>query len=295
MKKIFFILFFGLILGCSNEAAPVVNIEATVEARLEEEKEEERLIQEKIDQGIEEALEKSSKLQPNPDPDINTSEEFSWESTISSATKSVVKIIVQLENGTSSGSGVIIETDYETGKSLIITNHHVIYDWQNIEIITHDKENYAGKLIGQVESMDLALIEICCNRKFHETKLAPKGTLSLGQDVRALGYPLNTSVMSVTGGLVSKTDDEFGMIQTDAVINSGNSGGPLITKQNEIIGINTSVVRGESTSGVRIEGVGFAVPSHKILNVLDDMKSGKYVSLPTPTPIPASTPTPIPA
>lgn len=184
------------------------------------------------------------------------------------------------------GSGVVY--DITPDKIYIITNHHVIDQAKKVMIEFHDGITGEATLIGSDSETDLALVAV-------ETKSLPtanKMTLSqitigdsenllLGQDVIALGNALGYG-QSVTTGVVSALnrslnllEGDLALIQTDAAINPGNSGGALVNGKGELIGINTAKI-----SSADVEGVGFAIPIHEVLPIIEAIEDKGYVSRP---------------
>lgn len=165
------------------------------------------------------------------------------------------------------GSGVIISSD-----GYIITNNHVIDGASEIEIILNDKKTYAAQLIGTDASNDIALIKVEASNLPYVT-FADSDNVQVGEWVLAVGNPYNLTA-TVTAGIVSaKGRDLLGnyqtesYIQTDAVVNSGNSGGALVNTRGELVGINTMIT---STTGSYI-GYSFAVPSNIAKKVIEDI------------------------
>ncbi|MDC9723967.1 MAG: trypsin-like peptidase domain-containing protein [Urechidicola sp.] len=165
------------------------------------------------------------------------------------------------------GSGVIITED-----GYIITNNHVIDNAAEIEITLNDKQTYKAKLIGTDVTNDIALIKIDATNLPYVT-FADSDNVKVGEWVLAVGNPYNLTA-TVTAGIISaKGRDVLGnyrtesYIQTDAVVNSGNSGGALVNTRGELIGINTMI---SSTTGSYI-GYSFAVPSNIAKKVIEDI------------------------
>lgn len=165
------------------------------------------------------------------------------------------------------GSGVIISED-----GYIITNNHVIANATEIEITLNDKQTYKAKLIGTDVTNDIALIKIEDTNLPYVT-FADSDNIQVGEWVLAVGNPYNLTA-TVTAGIISaKGRDVLGnyrtesYIQTDAVVNSGNSGGALVNTRGELIGINTMI---SSTTGSYI-GYSFAVPSNIAKKVIEDI------------------------
>jgi 2-alkenal reductase len=169
---------------------------------------------------------------------------------------------VRGSNVAGSGSGAIISPD-----GYVITNHHVIDGASTLEVVFYDGSTRSASLVGDDPLMDLALLKIEGSVPGY-LALGNSDALRQGETVIAIGSPLGEFKNSVTVGVVSalhrtlSADAPEDLIQTDAAINSGNSGGPLLNMQGEIVGINTLVYRDQGMSSVRIEGLGFAVPSN---------------------------------
>ncbi|MBR6996550.1 MAG: trypsin-like peptidase domain-containing protein [Ruminococcus sp.] len=189
------------------------------------------------------------------------------------------------------GTGVVVS---ENG--YIVTNAHVIYDSEygaglatEVNVLLGDDDTYEAEVIGYDVDLDLAVLKI------DETGLTPaefgnSDELQLGESVIAIGNPLGFELMNtVTGGMISGLDRDItindkamNLIQTDAAINSGNSGGPLINKYGQVIGINSSKMSSSyGSSEASIEGIGFAIPSNETAAIIDDiMKYGHVTGKP---------------
>ena len=176
------------------------------------------------------------------------------------------------------GSGLIISND-----GYIITNSHVIESGEvaNIYVTLYGGKKYLCQIIGIDKLTDIALLKINeINLNF--TKLNPSIEVNRGQFVAALGNPHNLFSISkeptATIGIISGKNVNFGlrksghvyqnMIQTDATINRGNSGGPLINSSGEVVGINTFIVSEKNSS----LGFGFSIPISRVVDVVDDLK-----------------------
>ncbi len=181
-----------------------------------------------------------------------------------------------------SGSGVIIRED-----GYVVTNNHVVANATSITVTLNNNKKYTAKLIGADPATDVALIKIE-QGGLPTLQFADSDKLRLGEWVLAIGSPLGEQLRStITAGIVSakgrsmSTGGEFkieSFIQTDAAVNPGNSGGALVNKQGELVGINTAIV---STTG-SYTGYSFAVPSnivHKVVADLIDFGSVKRAKL----------------
>lgn len=169
------------------------------------------------------------------------------------------------------GSGFLIDPDGH-----ILTNFHVIQGAQTIEVTLGDLTRYKAKLIGADTRNDIALIQIDTkDKKFTPLPLGDSRNLLVGQRVLAIGNPfgfsstLTTGIVSALGRTVQTGDTTFidEAIQTDAAINRGNSGGPLLDSHGQVIGINSAIY---SPSGAAA-GIGFAIPINTARRVAEDL------------------------
>jgi len=164
------------------------------------------------------------------------------------------------------GSGFIIDK-----KGIVITNNHVIQGAEDIFIRTNGDKEYKAKILGTDPLSDVAVLQIITKDKFETVKFGNSDTARIGDWVIAIGNPFGLGG-TVTAGIVSARNRNIGMaryedfIQTDASINSGNSGGPLFNMKGEVIGINTAIL-GQSGS----IGIGFAIPSNSAKLVIDQL------------------------
>ena len=177
----------------------------------------------------------------------------------------------QPKENIASGSGVIISKD-----GYIITNRHVINDAKEIEVVLNDKRTYSAKILGEDPNSDLALLKIEEN-KLPFLKFDNSNNLRVGEWVLAVGNPYNLN-STVTAGIISAKSRKINIlndggiesfIQTDAAINSGNSGGALINTNGNLIGINTAI---QSKTG-SFSGYGFAIPSNMAEKIINDLKT----------------------
>ncbi|MCI4650930.1 trypsin-like peptidase domain-containing protein [Phaeodactylibacter sp.] len=194
-------------------------------------------------------------------------------STSKLVTSAVVNINTLSASGyrVSSGSGVIIATD-----GYIITNHHVVEDGATYEITMYDKRKLEAELIGSDPTTDLALLKVD-TRGLKPVLYGDSDKVEVGQWVLAVGNPFNLS-STVTAGIVSAKARNINIlrgsysiesfIQTDAVVNPGNSGGALVNEKGELIGINTAII---SESG-GYEGYSFAIPANLVRKVVRDIR-----------------------
>ncbi len=172
------------------------------------------------------------------------------------------------------GSGFIISHD-----GYIVTNNHVVAKATKIyAYLTNRKEPYAAKLIGSDEQLDLAVLKIDADENLPFLEFGDSNKLEVGSWVIAIGNPygldhtVTVGVISAKGRPLAIGGSQFtDLLQTDASINPGNSGGPLINLQGKVIGINTAI-------SAQAQGIGFAIPSSTVTQVLDQlMNKGKVI------------------
>ncbi|CEN42819.1 Peptidase Do [Capnocytophaga canis] len=168
------------------------------------------------------------------------------------------------------GSGVIITPD-----GYIVTNNHVIADATTLEVTLNNNKTYTAKLIGTDVSSDIALLKIEAEEQLPFLTFADSDNTQIGEWVLAVGNPFNLN-STVTAGIISakarniserSNDKVESFIQTDAVVNRGNSGGALVNLKGDLIGINTAIT---STTGTYM-GYSFAVPSNIAKKVIEDL------------------------
>jgi len=172
------------------------------------------------------------------------------------------------------GSGVIVRNI--NGTYYAITNNHVVEDASEITIATKEGQEYKAELVGKDERKDLALVSFKTNDFYPVAVLGDSDTVDVGNWAIAIGNPLGQQfAFSVTMGIISAVGRTGGpggnindFIQTDAPINQGNSGGPLVNIRGEVIGINTWIA--SNVSGGGNVGLGFAIPVNNIKRVIDE-------------------------
>ncbi len=169
------------------------------------------------------------------------------------------------------GSGFVIDP-----RGYILTNFHVVEGAQSIEVVLGDQSRYPAKFIGADQRNDVALIKIDPKgKRLVALALGDSGAIQVGQKVLAIGNPfgfqstLTTGVVSALGRTVQTSQTTFidEAIQTDAAINRGNSGGPLINSRGEVIGINSAIYTPTGTTA----GIGFAIPINTAKSIANDL------------------------
>jgi serine protease Do len=183
---------------------------------------------------------------------------------------------------TSTGSGVIISSE-----GYVLTNNHVVEGADKFQVIYSDGSQQDATLVGTDQYSDIAVLKVTGTIPAVAT-LGNSDALNPGETVIAIGSPLGDFKNTVTVGVVSATGRSIdtgqgytidGLIQTDAAINQGNSGGPLVNLAGEVIAINTLIIR-SSGSGTVAEGLGFAIPINTARAVADQIIQNGYVSRP---------------
>jgi S1-C subfamily serine protease len=175
------------------------------------------------------------------------------------------------------GSGFLINED-----GFILTNFHVVSGSSRIQVTLSDQTQYYGQALDTDRSDDLALIKINVRKKAPFLRLGDSDHLQVGQKVLAIGNPFGlegTLTVGVVSSIGRKIDSESqqrleGMIQTDAAINGGNSGGPLLDSSGNVIGINTAIL------GQTNIGIGFALPINRARALLTDYQAGRVTERP---------------
>ena len=193
---------------------------------------------------------------------------------------SVASISCVLPNGTASGTGIVMSAD-----GYIITNYHVIEDAQFINVLLEDDVSYQAALVGGDETSDLAVLKVEAT-DLTAAEFGDSDALRVGDMVVAIGDPLGAELRgTMTDGIVSAINRDLSLngrqmtlIQTNAALNSGNSGGPLINCYGQVIGINTMKMSSYSSTSATVEGLGFAIPINAAEPILDELIEQGYVS-----------------
>ncbi len=189
--------------------------------------------------------------------------------------------MVRIESRAGGGSGAIFEVSDQT--ALIITNYHVVEGVEEVTVTVNDSNTYRGVVKGTDAVRDLAVVRICCG-SFRTLTFGDAASLEPGDEVVAIGYALGLSGQAtITRGIVSavRYNDrhQSDVIQTDAALNPGNSGGPLLSMSGRIMGINTFGYAGPS-----VESLGFAISVKTVKQEIPSLRTGRPSAAPTPTP-----------
>jgi serine protease Do len=224
---------------------------------------------------------------------VNTTDvETSVTKAVQSVGPSVVTVVATIPgqntffgftgDSTSTGSGIFLSTD-----GYILTNNHVIEGASQYQVVYADGTQHDASLVGTDQYSDLAVLKVT-DSITTVAKLGNSDALNPGETVIAIGSPLGDFKNTVTVGVVSATGRSIdtglgysidGLIQTDAAINQGNSGGPLVNLAGEVIAINTLIIR-NSGSGTVAEGLGFAIPINTARAVSEQIIQKGHVSRP---------------
>ena len=172
------------------------------------------------------------------------------------------------------GSGVVVDTK----NGYVLTNNHVVAGADTVEVVTADKHTYTAEWIRTDPLSDIAVIKLKQADGLHEAPLGDSGAMAVGDNVMAIGSPrglpqtVTHGIISALGRSETSVSTSGGalyqdFIQTDAAINRGNSGGPLVNMRGEVIGINTAIVSPIGT----FEGTGLAIPSNMVKRVMTQL------------------------
>ena len=220
-------------------------------------------------------------LAPTPDSVPNVPQEggLSLQQIYADNIHSVVSISCALPGGSSTGTGVILSDE-----GYIVTNAHVVEDALAVSIDLTDGRSFSATLVGADAVSDLAVLHIEADRLI-AAAFGDSSSLKVGDSVAAIGDPLGRSLRGTfTNGIVSAINRDvtvggrtMTLIQTNAALNSGNSGGPLINCFGQVVGINTLKI-GNFVDSAGVEGIGFAIPSSTVKVIVDQLIEQGYVS-----------------
>ena len=185
----------------------------------------------------------------------------------------------QATETSSTGSGFLITQD-----GYVVSNYHVVQDAQTLSVVAYEGKTYEAKLVGYDAANDISVLKIE-GENFPFVTFGSSDALIVGDQVTAVGNALGELNATLTVGYVSAKDrivttdgTTMNMLQTDAAINSGNSGGPLFNMQGQVVGITTAKYSGTTTSGASIEGIGFAIPIDDVAGMIWDLKEYGYIT-----------------
>ena len=175
--------------------------------------------------------------------------------------------VVAIDAGDGAGSGTII-----TPEGLVLTNAHVVGGASQVSIRLADGRQFSGRVVGYADdSLDLAAVQIEGDGGTFPVVPLTSGMAQVGQQAFAIGNPFGLQG-TFTVGIVSRIDPERGLVQTDAAINPGSSGGPLLNRRGELIGVNTSIfTTGENAGSI---GIGFAIATPQVIPFIAAVQNG---------------------
>ncbi len=204
--------------------------------------------------------------------------EMTVNSVVGITTEITTNVFGQEAVSASAGSGFILSED-----GYIITNHHVVNGADTIKVALYSGESLEAKLVGSDAGYDIAVLKVDATG-LPAVNVGDSDLLQVGEEVAAIGNPLGELTFTMTNGILSALDREINtdgnpqnMLQTNAAINSGNSGGPLFDMDANVIGVTTAKYSGSTASGTTIEGLGFAIPINTALRVAYDLVEHGYV------------------
>ena len=185
----------------------------------------------------------------------------------------------QIVTGTSTGSGFVVSED-----GYVVTNAHVVNGATSVKVTIYNNTEYAAQIVGADSVNDVALLKIEASGLDYAA-IGSSSDLIVGDQVVAIGNPLGELTSTLTVGYISAKERDvnssgntINMLQTDAAINSGNSGGPLFNMKGQVVGITTAKYSGTTESGAVIEGIGFAIPIDDVYDLLSDLMNYGYVT-----------------
>ena len=191
-------------------------------------------------------------------------EEQNTISVYENVSPAIVSVDADIADGVSSGTGCIVNSD-----GTILTSSHVIEGHKKIKITLTNGEKYDGLVLSTSGSSDFVLLKIKAQKSLPIIRLGDSSRIKVGQKVLAIGNPFGFS-RTLTEGIVSRVDKEKNKIQTDAAINPGCSGGPLLNGDGEVIGINQSIYNPDNNKSNI--GIGFAIPINIAKNFIAETK-----------------------
>ena len=198
-------------------------------------------------------------------------------------------VAITTEISVTAGSTVTTAVSYGTGFILtedgyVVTNYHVVEDGTKFTVTMNDETDYTAQLCGFDSTHDLAVLKMEAEG-LQAAAIGSSDDLIVGDQVAVIGNPLGELTSTLTVGYISGKDrivttdgSQINMLQTDASVNSGNSGGPIFNMNGEVVGIITAKYSGTSTSGASIEGIGFAIPMDDVISKINDLKDYGYVT-----------------
>ena len=217
----------------------------------------------------------------NSSDNYDTADGMAGEDIYKKVNPSVVSVISTTSEGTGSGSGVIMSKD-----GYIITNNHVVDGAQSVSVQLSDGTSLDAEIIGTDEQTDLAVIKVTPTSDLTAAEFGDSDELEPGEYAYAIGSPGGVQFANtITGGRISAinrdltvNDRVMTLIQTDASINNGNTGGALNNKYGQVVGITSAKLSGNAFGSATVEGMGFAIPINTAKDIVDELIQNGYVS-----------------
>jgi serine protease Do len=183
--------------------------------------------------------------------------------------------VVSIQSQRGNGSGSIIDP-----KGLVLTNAHVVRGATIVNVTLSDKRQFRGVVIANSTNPDLAIIRLeGVTENLPTIQIASSSTIQVGQRAFAIGNPFGRFAGTLTTGIVSRIDRDRKLLQTDAALNPGNSGGPLLNSRAELVGVNTAIFTTNSTNS----GIGLAIEADTVKQFISSVRQGAIANNPTPT------------
>ena len=180
--------------------------------------------------------------------------------------KLVSPAVVSIQSQSGSGSGSIIAP-----QGLILTNAHVVRGVTTVTVTLNDKRQFRGVVVASSRNPDLAMIRLeGVTENLPTIQIATSGAVQVGQRAFAIGNPFGRFAGTLTTGIISRIDRDRQLLQTDAALNPGNSGGPLLNSRGELVGVNTAIFTTNSTNS----GIGLAIEADTVKKFIASVKQG---------------------
>ena len=180
--------------------------------------------------------------------------------------KLVSPAVVSIQSQSGSGSGSIIAP-----QGLILTNAHVVRGVTTVTVTLNDKRQFRGVVVASSRNPDLAMIRLeGVTENLPTIQVATSGAVQVGQRAFAIGNPFGRFAGTLTTGIISRIDRDRQLLQTDAALNPGNSGGPLLNSRGELVGVNTAIFTTNSTNS----GIGLAIEADTVKKFIASVKQG---------------------
>lgn len=182
--------------------------------------------------------------------------------------------VVSIQSPSGSGSGSIIEA-----RGLVLTNAHVVRGSTTVNVILSDKRQFRGVVIASSRNPDLAVIRLeGVTTNLPTIQIASSNGIQVGQRAFAIGNPFGRFAGTLTTGIISRIDSDRKLLQTDAALNPGNSGGPLLNSRAELVGVNTAIFTASSGNS----GIGLAIEADTVKQFIAAVRQGAIANNPTP-------------